>query len=182
MINSCQDLVKEFMLMRGELSMQVTDIRDRLPSNGEYPKREVSDITHIDIHHSASFTSNFHGVRTIQGFAEYHIDGHGWQGLGYHYVVAPNGKVYKTGYANEMRWSVGGNNSYTISVMLIGRFNEEEISEEEYESALKIVKELMNAYKVPVENVLGHKEYPKQNTLCPAIDMDKFRSDLNDLD
>jgi hypothetical protein len=165
--------------MRGELKMKVTNIRDRLPSKGEYPKREISDISHIDIHHSASFTSNFHGIRTIKGFADYHVNGHGWQGLGYHYVVSPGGEIFKTGYANEMRWSVGGNNSYTLSVMLIGRFNEEEIPEQEYENALELVRILMQAYNVPKkENVMGHNEYPNQNTLCPAIDMDKFRSDL----
>jgi N-acetyl-anhydromuramyl-L-alanine amidase AmpD len=164
--------------MRGELKMKVTNIRDRLPSKGEYPKREISDINHIDIHHSASFTRDYKGVETIEQFAKYHVEGHGWQGLGYHYVVSPGGVIFKTGYANESRWSVGGNNSYTISVMLIGRFNKEEIPEIEYKNALKLVNIMRQAYDIPLENVMGHNEYPYQNTLCPAIDMDKFRSDL----
>ncbi|KXS40997.1 MAG: N-acetylmuramoyl-L-alanine amidase fused to LysM and peptidoglycan binding domain [Candidatus Frackibacter sp. T328-2] len=158
--------------------MDVRDIRDKLVSKGEYPKRDVSKITHIDIHHSASFSNNFKGIETIKDFADYHVNGHKWPGIGYHYIVAPNGIIYKTGYANEMRWSVGGNNSYTISVMLIGRFNEEEIGNEQYEEALKLVRQMMSAYNIPKENVMGHNEYPDQNTLCPGIDMDKFRSDL----
>lgn len=157
--------------------MKIKNVRDKLPSNGEYPKRKIGDITHIDIHHSASLTGNYRGFETIEGFAKGHIN-KGWQGLGYHYVVPPKDDVYKTGFASESRWSVGGNNSYTISIMLIGSFDKETISEEQYQKALELTRLLMQAYNVPKEHVMGHNEYPNQATLCPGIDMDKFRSDL----
>ena len=161
--------------------MKVKNIRDKLPQheNKEYPKRDVSKITHIDVHHSASPTTNYKGVETIEGFAKYHVNTHGWAGLGYHFVIAPDGQIFKTGYASESRWSVGGNNSYTISTMVVGRFDKEKITDKQYKSLVWLLKEKMGAYNVPVENVKGHNEYPGNKwNICPGIDMDKLRADL----
>jgi N-acetyl-anhydromuramyl-L-alanine amidase AmpD len=161
--------------------MDVKDIRDQLPKHEskKYPKRNIQDINHIDIHHSASPTANYKGVETIEGFARYHINSHGWPGLGYHHVISPDGDIFKTGYASESRWSVGGNNSYTISVMIVGRFDQEEIFDKQYQALLWLVRQLMSAYNVPKENVKGHNEYPGHSSnTCPGINMDKLRSDL----
>ena len=158
--------------------MNIINIRKDLPKSGIYPKRKLSDTTHIDIHHSASLTENYKGYKTIKQFAYYHVNGHGWPGIGYHYIVTPEDIIYKTGIAREMRWSVGGNNSYTISIMAVGNFDKEEISEDQYKNLLELTRTVMNAYNIPVENVMGHNEFPDQNTKCPGIDMDKLRSDL----
>lgn len=161
--------------------MQVKDIRSELTSHPtkEYPQREISAINHIDIHHSASLISNYQGKSTVESFANSHVNTNNWPGLGYHYVVGPNGDVFKTGYASESRWSVGGNNSYTISIMLIGRLHEEEPTEVEWDNAVNLASQLANAYNVPVENIKGHREYPNQATLCPGIDMNEFRKAVN---
>ena len=158
--------------------MKVHDIRNDLPSNGEYPKRDIKKITHIDVHHSASPARNYKGIETIESFANTHINQNGWYGLGYHYVIPPNGKIYKTGYANEKRWSVGGNNSYTISIMLIGNLHEENPTDEQMDAAVWLANELSRAYDVEVDNIKGHREYPNQATLCPGIDMADFRNDI----
>lgn len=158
--------------------MNIKNVKDKLPYKGEYPKRKLSDITHIDIHHSGTKKENDEGFKTIKQFAYYHINGHDWPGIGYHYIIDTCGQVYKTGYAREIRWSVGGNNSYSISVMLIGDFTEDELEEDQYNNALELVKKIMKAYDIPKENVLGHQEFPEQNTECPGFDMDKFRGEL----
>ena len=158
--------------------MKVHDIRNELPSNGEYPKRDIKKITHIDIHHSASSSASYKGIDTIKSFTNTHINTNGWHGIGYHYVVAPDGTIYKTGYANEKRWSVGGNNSYTISIMLIGNLHEEDPTDEQMDAAVWLANELSRAYDVEVDNIKGHREYPNQATLCPGIDMADFRNDI----
>lgn len=158
--------------------MEIKNVKKKLPKGNHYPERDISDITHIDVHHSASLTEDYKGYKTIKQFALYHINGHGWPGIGYHYVVGPDKVVYKTGYAKEKRWSVGGHNSYTISVMAVGDFTKEEISEDQYKILLNLIRKVMTAYNIPRENVLGHNEFPDQNTACPGIDMDKLRSDL----
>lgn len=159
--------------------MQVKDVRDDLPSNGDYPKRTAQEITHIDIHHSATPQVQYEGFSTIESFASYHINHHNWPGLGYHYVISPSGVIYKTGYANESRWSVGGHNSYSISIMLIGNFIKEDPALEQYYNAVKLAEQMCNAYNVEKQNVMGHREYPDQSPHCPGIDMDKFRKEIH---
>lgn len=159
--------------------MNVKDVRDKLPSVGDYPKRSVEDVTHIDIHHSASSKNDYKGEETINIFAKFHINNNGWPGIGYHYIVAPNGDIFKTGYINEKRWSVAGNNSYTISVMLIGNFEKEELESKQYNAALNLIEDIMDAYDISIKNVKGHKEYKgNEKKSCPGFNMDKVRDDL----
>ena len=153
--------------------MEIKDVRDDLPSNGNYPKRPATDITHIDIHHSATDSG---GYSILENIAEYHVRHNGWPGIGYHYVVAPDGTIYKTGYANEMRWSIGQNNSYTISIMLIGNFSKEDPALEQYDNAVKLAEQVANAYNVEKENILGHNEFDgHEGNTCPGINMTEFR-------
>lgn len=163
------------------MHLNIEDIRDKLPNSGSYPQRHVSDITHIDLHHSASLSSNYKGYQTVEGFANYHItpkpDGNGWPGLGYHYVVAPDGKIWKTGYANESRWSVGNHNGYSISLMIIGSFDKENPTQIQYDSAVELASRMGNAYAVPQRNIMGHNEYSGHAAnACPGINMGDFRT------
>jgi len=163
------------------MDLTIKKIRNDLPTHKtkKYPKRDLSKISHIDIHHSASPQENYRGIETIKGFARFHVNGHGWPGIGYHYVIDPDGVIYKTGDDGESRWSVGGNNSYTISIMMIGRLDTEKPTDKQYAAALGLAKVVSDAYSVPVKNVKGHKEYPGHSSnTCPSIDMDDFRNDL----
>ena len=162
-------------------TLEIVDIMEEMPTHPtkQYPERNLKDITHIDIHHSASLTANYTGIDTIKSFANYHINTHKWAGIGYHYIVTPDLEVYKTGFDSQSRWSVGNHNGYTISTLIIGNFAEEEISEDQYELALRLIRHKMKAYSVSVENVRGHNEYSGHSSnACPGISMDKFRSDL----
>ena len=157
--------------------MEIKDIRDKLPHRYEYPKRKINNIDTIDIHHSATLQKNYKGIDTIKSFANHHIYENGWPAIGYHYIIAPNGVVYKTGYANESRWSVGNHNSYTISIMLIGNFTKEAPTEKQHQSALELAKTLENAYHI--QRVKGHNEFDGHAfNSCPGIDMSQFRNDL----
>ena len=157
--------------------MKVKDVRDKLPRKGEYPRRG-NELTTIDIHHSATSQDNYKGFETIVNFANYHITHHGWPGIGYHNIVAPDGIIWKTGYANEIRWSVGGNNSYTISIMLIGNFAEGEPAEIQYDMAVELAAQQINAYGSDI--IKGHNEFEGHAAnICPGINMDKFRKDVN---
>jgi len=156
--------------------MIVKDVKEKLPKKGEYPTRGA-DLTTIDIHHSASPQDNYTGFGTIVDFANQHINQHGWPGIGYHYVISPDGIVWKTGYVDEMRWSVGGNNSYTISIMLIGNLHKEDPTEIQYKNAVELAAQMINAYGVG--DIRGHNEFAgHESNICPGIDMNKFRNDV----
>ncbi len=155
---------------------QIIDVVDDLRDAGDYPRRALGDITNIDIHHSADGRRT--GMAAIEYFNQLHID-RGWPGIGYHYVGAQDGKIYKTGLDRQSRWSVGDHNGHTISYMLIGNFQHEDPTPEQYDSALWMVNRLRRAYGVPIIRAKGHNEYPGHSAnVCPGIDMDLFRERL----
>ena len=161
--------------------IEVIDISDKLPKQGTYPTRELSEIFKIDIHHSATLTSNYKGIETIKNFAEWHINNNGWPGIGYNYIIPPNDKiVYKVGKDNQVRWSVGNNNKNALSTLLVGNFSEESISDIQYQTALVWIGHKRSAYSVDYNKIKGHNEFPgHQSNSCPGIDMNKFRSNIN---
>jgi len=162
--------------------LPVIDIVNRMPKHPTktYPRRDLGDISHIDMHHSATLTSDYRGLSTIEGFANFHINTHGWAGIGYHYILTPDLKIYKTGYDSQSRWSVGNHNGYTISSLIIGDYSQEEISLDLYNLAIKWINYKKRAYAVPVVNIKGHNEYPGHaSNTCPGINMTQFREDVD---
>lgn len=153
--------------------MKIADIVDKLPTHPdkEYGKRKISDIEYIAVHHSISPASH------PRNFAEHHVNNNGWPGIGYHYVIDFGGKIYKTNYANTISYHVSNHNSKSLGVCLIGNFKNAEPNEEQFDSAVELVKQLMDSYNIDAENVKGHSEFEdNENKECPCIDMKAFRS------
>ena len=162
--------------------MEVTNIIEKLPRHPDrkYPNRPLTQIKFIDIHHSASWTKDYQGIQTIKNFAHGHINDRKWPGLGYNYVVGPDGRLFKTGYDAQMRWSVGNHNRNALSLMLIGMFNVEDVPEKQWEIATLWVKHIRQAYGVGVDRVKGHREFSGHNAnQCPGFSMERFRDAVN---
>lgn len=148
-------------------------------ANRKYKERPLSDIKMVVVHHSATKPNTPDGKRDVNAFANYHVTNNGWPGIGYHYVVAPDGTVYKTQPNNVISYHASGANSHSLGVCLVGSFDIDEVPAAQWGAALELVKELMVAYGVPVDRVIGHREVPASKT-CPGrkFDMDRFREGL----
>lgn len=124
--------------------------------------------------------------------------------IGYHALVL-NGRRYwhggmyraeedgviKRGRSEEM---IGahclGMNARSLSLAFVGgrvkRDGVEEIApvtERQAEAGLRLVREWMARYSIPVERVLGHREVEgtgPDKAHCPTLDMDAFRALLRD--
>ncbi len=145
---------------------ELVDVVDTLPKHPEkvYPTRALSDITHITIHHSGA-PSNV----PVEQVAIYHVNHHGWPGIGYHFYIMPDGTTYQTNRLTTMSNHVFMNNAYTVGVCLAGNFNETLPTPAQVDAAARVVVWLMQELGIPLENVKGHKEYPKNSTTdCPG--------------
>lgn len=106
----------------------------------------------------------------------------GFKEIGYHYVIG-NGNGSEPGEIELGRplTQVGahavGYNSKSIGVCLIGPpFHHDQIL-----VAISLVRKLAREYKIPYENVLGHKEVPSgKSKECPVLTMELFREALFD--
>ena len=150
--------------------------------------------TRIVIHHSAS---DWGTARVIDGW---HRE-RGWSGIGYHFVVL-NGYLnaedcaasrrYQclTGSieagrpldldewveANEVGAHTLGYNRDSIGICMIhdtGHFHPAMI-----DSCMSLVFELMDRFRIPIENVKGHCELDGGKPLCPGFDVDIIRRHL----
>ena len=170
------------------------------PTLPPYAKR-TRPITMIAVHHTD--TPLTHTVETI---AHYHVFGERknakgetvkepWPGVGYHYIVAPDGVVYHCQPDDIHSNQVGGKpNSYTVAVSLIGRFmrtdlrgnphppEKQEPTAAQLASATQLIAWLMQKYSIPltaqfengipVTGVVGHRDIwdqvQKGATVCPG--------------
>lgn len=125
-------------------------------------------ITKIIVHCSDSPDDRDIGATEIR---DWHVKGNGWANIGYHYVIRRNGHIELGRLHSETGAHVAGQNNDSIGICWVGR---NKISDEQKETLLKLLKNLIESYNLPKTKVFGHKEFDPKKT-CPNLDMEKLR-------
>lgn len=154
----------------------------------------MKKIKRILIHHSASDWGTANIIR------QWHLE-RGWVDIGYHFVIGngiPTYEDYIEGRrfetmigqieygrpldadewleAEEVGAHAYGFNSDSIGICLIhksGQYHPRMLR-----SLIKLVKELVKKYDIPIQNVVGHYELDKNKPMCPSIRMDILRAKI----
>jgi len=143
---------------------------------------------YIVIHHSAG---NYGNIEFLQKIHRQRQSKDPIDAIPYHYVIG-NGNGLKMGeVANDWRkenniWGahVSGRNSDRnfrgLGICLIGNFEENEVPEAQYQSLVKLTKQLMAKHNILAENLSGHGLTPGETTLCPGkhFPMERFIRDV----
>eukprot|EP00487_Bulimina_marginata_P009150 TRINITY_DN349_c0_g1_i3.p1 TRINITY_DN349_c0_g1~~TRINITY_DN349_c0_g1_i3.p1 ORF type:complete len:177 (+),score=11.63 TRINITY_DN349_c0_g1_i3:112-642(+) len=143
---------------------------------------------YIVIHHSAGRSGNVEILQQVhrQRQSKDPIDA-----IPYHYIIG-NGNGMKSGeVASDWRqeyniWGahVSGrnfdHNFRGIGICLIGNLEEKAPAVKQYNALLKLTKQLMLQYNIPLQNVTGHGMTTGERTKCPGkyFPMSKFKRDL----
>lgn len=146
---------------------KIHDIRNRTQrTNG---KRSLSQIKYIARHHSAttsgdfdSFWKTWHGVK-------------GWGTGGYHEIILRDGSVQLCYDPEEITNGVANHNTPTYHICVVGNGSFTNEQEKTFKERCLYNMERLN---VPVERVLGHREFSGASTACPGIDMNTVRRNL----
>ena len=128
---------------------------------------------YIVIHHSATEVGNaelFDKGHRRRGF---------WNGLGYHFVIdngtagTRDGQIETShrwnhqmdgAHCNAMDMNQKGN-----GICLVGNFDEEKVTSEQFASLVWLVRQLQAKYHIPAHRVLRHHDVPGKNgTHCPG--------------
>jgi len=161
--------------------VQIIDVVDRLPRHPSrrYASRPPGSIKQIVMHHSATRPLSVDGLADAEAFARYHIQDRGWPGIGYDYVVGANGTVYKTNRNDVVNYHAGNANRISLGICLVGNFDLGGPPAPQWQSAVALVRELVTAYRIPVQRVIGHREVPAAKS-CPGrqFDMIRFRREV----
>ncbi|MCH5213438.1 MAG: N-acetylmuramoyl-L-alanine amidase [Oscillospiraceae bacterium] len=124
--------------------------------NGTPAKRSAT--THIVLHHAAAKTC------TAADVDSWH-KANGWSGIGYHYFVRKNGRIYRGRPENTVGAHVIGHNSYSIGICAEGDYSTETVMTEAQKSAIQeLIRDIKTRY--PNIKVVGHKDLGGSD--CPG--------------
>lgn len=80
------------------------------------------NVTHLIIHHSAGTNTASDWAAIVRSIWDFHVDGRGWDDIGYNWLIDPNGVLY-AGRATDIRGAhFCGNNTGTEGVCVLGDF------------------------------------------------------------
>lgn len=125
---------------------------------------------YITLHHSATSVGN------AESFDRYHRKRR-MGGLAYHFVIG-NGKGSQNGKIEVgWRWTRQRQScrKQDIQICLVGNFNRQHPSSEQFQSLIKLVSCLRKQYNIPLTNIRRHKDIKGCITECPGKNFPFYR-------
>lgn len=158
--------------------------------------RLFTEVNHLIIHHSASSNSNTNYTELVRNIYLYHTEVNGWSDIGYNYLIAPDGTIFKGrdpgngSQDNVLGAHFCGNNSNTMGICLLGTFTDISPTEEAVSSLVtllnwKSIKNNLNPlgnishqtnYRLNV--IAGHRDGCA--TICPGDKLYDMLTDIRD--
>jgi N-acetyl-anhydromuramyl-L-alanine amidase AmpD len=131
--------------------------------------------TCIVVHHSATScgcASEFHHAHQARG----------WDELGYHFVIgngtgSANGQIevgprwYKQKHGAHCKTAGNYHNEHGIGICLVGNFERTRPTARQMASLNKLLRFLMANCGIPANRVIGHREAPGAQTVCPGANV-----------
>lgn len=133
--------------------------------------------------------------RTVDDIRRTHVQGKGWDDIGYHAVIHDDAKALLVDGRPETKpgahasgangWAPGAQDD-TLALCIVGNFNQTTPSLAQWVAALRHARLWQARYAIPMERVIGHREIklvpgakPTRKS-CPGklFDMNQFRRDL----
>jgi N-acetylmuramoyl-L-alanine amidase len=99
----------------------------------------------------------------------------GWNGIGYHFVITPDGLIYIGRKLNQVGAHTVGHNATGIGVCLLGNFDEEEPTAEQWISLKYLLAWLCYVFNIPVERIYFHRQFAPKTCPGKKMDLDKVR-------
>ena len=145
-----------------------------------WPRKYAKEIKMLVIHHTASTNEIDNPMQAIKNIHQYHANIKNWGDIGYHYVIAPDGKIFegRAGGAGV----VGGHsydvNKVSVGISVMGNYQTNQVPTAVMHSLAGLLEKLTEQYdldpngvvrykdqKIPV--IAGHMDTGK--TLCPGV-------------
>ncbi len=130
-------------------------IETNLPTNGSFSRRNKTD--EIILHHAEASSAS------VEEINRWHLE-RGWTGIGYHFYIRKDGKVYR----GRPEWAVGahaqGHNSRAIGICCEGSYMKETMPTAQLDALKALIRTEMSKY--PGAKLLRHKDV--NSTDCPG--------------
>lgn len=132
---------------------------------------------------------------TVEDIRRWHKQ-RGFSDIGYHFVIYRDGSIHTGRDINIIGAHATGHNANSIGICYIGgvasdgKTPKDTRTKEQKQSMLKLVKELISKYNIPVKNVIGHRDTSKDLNgdgiispnewikACPSFEVGELRKEL----
>lgn len=118
-----------------------------------------SKTNRIIIHHSGVTV-----LQSVEVIHNYHKNTNGWAGIGYHFYVRKDGKIYRGRPEDTVGAHAYGANTDSIGICFEGNFGEETMNEVQIKAGQELVAYLKS--KWGISTVIGHRDVG--STACPG--------------
>ena len=130
----------------------------------------MRDIRRVIIHCSATKPGMDIGAAEIR---KWHVDGNGWNDIGYHYVIRRSGEIEKGRSEYVAGAHVAGHNADSIGVCMVGGINDagkpdSNFTRSQWAALEHLVKQLLVNY--PGAKISGHRDWTDAKA-CPSFDV-----------
>ena len=141
---------------------EVSDVTAVLPRHPHrhYEQRTLGEIHYLVIHHTGD-----HALGP-EAIARQHVDENGWPGIGYHYLVDPAGRAYKTQDLTTVSFHARQFNQAGVGIALVGDLATSLPPLGQLAATGRLAAHLLGELGLPVENLRGHNELVA--TPCPG--------------
>ena len=159
------------------------------PQTENVSSRSLTNVTHLIIHHSAANTVSNDYAAVVRTYWDWHVNGNGWDDIGYNWLVDPNGVLYKgRAWKSDNEENILGahnssKNSGTSGICFIGNYVSDIPSDIGLNKVASIAAFLCDKYGIDPEGSSYHEAINKVNnnisghgqsgggTECPGTQM-----------
>lgn len=105
----------------------------------------------------------------------------GWAGIGYHFLVRKNGKIYEGRPINTVGAHCTGENSDSIGICFEGDFTTDTMTNKQLKAGQELIAYLVKLYGLSMSDVYRHKDF--MATACPGknFPFDKLKKGTSSL-
>ncbi len=147
-----------------------------------WPLQYSKSVKMLVVHHTAMNENGRSGAELMRALYQYHANSNGWGDVGYHYIIDSEGQIYQGKEGGD--YVVGGHaychNVGTVSVALMGNFEENEPTQDMAKSLKWLLDSLAEKYDIDTSSnvrfhgitrptIVGHGDL--LSTECPGYYM-----------
>ena len=139
-------------------------------------KPSNAKINAVVVHHTGGASyKNYKGASDVQGVQRYHMDGRGWSDIGYHFLIGPDGTIYR-GREENVTGAHCPPNKGRLGICVIGNYETgDELNEKNGRALLHLTTYLCGKYGLTTDRIKKHCEW--RPTACPGKNI-KSKFDL----
>lgn len=95
----------------------------------------------------------------------------GWGGIGYHFLITPDGVVYPGRPLTQQGAHTVGQNRIALGICVLGNFDDETMPPEQYASLKYLLAFLCHFLSLPPSSIFFHRDFAPKT--CPGSKLDR---------